>query len=70
MVRAHSSALRATRTYVKFNFDKSGLSEIMSEIDGPHGGRQRVIRSAPVATSFRRLAHALPRSKAVLPQIP
>ena len=52
MVRAHSSALRATRTYVKFTFDESALSEIMSEINGPHSGHLRVIRSAPVAHLF------------------
>ena len=49
MVRAHSSALRATRTYVKFTFDKSGLSEIVSEINGYS---QWPSASHPVATSF------------------
>ena len=31
MVRAHSSALYRARTYVDFDFQKSGLSENLSE---------------------------------------
>ena len=34
MVRAHSSALSAARTYVKFTFDVSRLSEIDSPLSG------------------------------------